>query len=69
MVAIGLIVSTALGLGLTRYARTLLFGLQPTDPVTVGAALTLLAAIGLGASYLPARRASRLDPVRVLRDE
>lgn len=69
LVAIGLIVGTALGLGLTRYARTLLFGLQPTDPVTVAAALTLLAVIGLGASYLPARRASRLDPVRVLRDE
>lgn len=69
LVAIGLVVGTALGLGLMRYARTLLFGLQPTDPITVGAALALLAAIGLGASYLPARRASRLDPVRVLRDE
>jgi ABC-type lipoprotein release transport system permease subunit len=43
--------------------------LQPTDPITVGVALTLLAVIGLGASYVPARRASRLDPVRVLRDE
>jgi putative ABC transport system permease protein len=69
LVAIGLVVGTVLGLGLTKYARTLLFGLQPTDPVTIGAALTLLAVIGLGASYLPARRASRLDPVRVLRDE
>ncbi|MDO8679752.1 MAG: FtsX-like permease family protein, partial [Acidobacteriota bacterium] len=69
LVTIGLIAGTALGLGLMRYARTLLFGLQPTDPVTVAAAVTLLAVIGLGASYLPARRASRLDPMRVLRDE
>jgi len=69
LVAIGLGVGTALGLGLTRFARTLLFGLQPTDPITVGAALALLAAIGLVASYLPARRASRTDPMQVLRQE
>ncbi len=69
LVAIGLVIGTALGLGAARAARTLLFGLQPTDPMTVGVALTLLAVIGLGASYVPARRASRLDPVRVLRDE
>lgn len=69
LVAIGLVIGTALGLGAAKAARGLLFGLQPTDPVTVGAALMLLATIGLGASYLPARRASRLDPVRVLRDE
>jgi ABC-type antimicrobial peptide transport system permease subunit len=69
LVAIGLVIGTALGLGAAKAARTLLFGLQPTDPITVGAALTLLAVIGLGASYVPARRASRLDPVRVLRDE
>ena len=45
---------------------SLLFGLQPTDPVTIGAAIALLAAIGLVASYLPARRASRVDPMNVL---
>ena len=69
LVAIGLVLGTALGLGLMRFASSLLFGLRPTDPITVGAALVLLASIGLGASYLPARRASRLDPVGVLRDE
>jgi putative ABC transport system permease protein len=69
LVAVGLVLGTALGMGLMKFARTLLFGLEPTDPVTIAAALALLTAIGIGASYLPARRASRLDPVRVLRDE
>jgi ABC-type antimicrobial peptide transport system permease subunit len=47
----------------------LLFGLQATDPVTIGGALILLAVIGLAASFLPARRASKLDPAVVLRNE
>jgi putative ABC transport system permease protein len=69
LVAVGLIVGTALGLGAANAARSLLFGLQPTDPTTIGAAIAMLALIGFAASYLPAYRASRLDPVRVLRDE
>jgi putative ABC transport system permease protein len=69
LIAVGLVVGTALGLGASNLARSLLFGLQPWDPATVAAALAVLATIGLAASYLPARRASRLDPVRVLRDE
>jgi ABC-type lipoprotein release transport system permease subunit len=46
-----------------------LFGLEPTDPATIAAAIAMLALIGFAASYAPAYRASRLDPVRVLRDE
>jgi ABC-type lipoprotein release transport system permease subunit len=46
-----------------------LFGLSPTDAVTVASAIAVLAAIGLLASYLPARRASRVDPMNVLRQE
>ena len=69
LIAVGLIVGAALGFGASNLAASLLFGLTPHDVPTIAAALTLLAAIGLGASYLPARRASRLDPVRVLRDE
>jgi ABC-type antimicrobial peptide transport system permease subunit len=69
LVGIGLVIGGALGLGATSAARSLLFGLQPTDPITIGSAIALLAAIGLMASYLPARRASRLDPMNVLRQE
>jgi predicted permease len=50
-------------------ARTLLFGLRPDDPTTLGMAIAILAAIGLVAGFVPARRASRLDPSTALRDE
>jgi len=65
----GLIIGTTLGLGAAKAARTLLFGLEPWDPATIAAAIALLAAIGLVASYLPARRAARVDPMNVLRQE
>jgi len=67
---------TALGLGLglvlavatSRFLASLLFGVKPTDPVTFAAVALLLAAVALLATYLPARRASRLDPMEVLRE-
>jgi len=65
----GLVIGTALGLGAAKAAQTLLFGLEPTDPFTIGVAIALLASIGLLASYLPARRAARVDPMTVLRQE
>ena len=69
MVGIGVVIGVALGLGAASAARTLLFGLQPTDPATLLSATALLAAIGLLASYVPARRASKLDPMKTLRQE
>jgi putative ABC transport system permease protein len=69
MVGIGVAIGVALGLGAAKAARTLLFGLQPTDPVTLASAMALLVSIGLLASYLPARRASKLDPMTTLRQE
>jgi len=50
-------------------ARTLLFGLRPDDPTTIGIAAAILGSIGLVAGFVPARRASRLDPSVALRDE
>jgi predicted permease len=69
LVGIGLVIGFALALGAARSAQSLLFGLQATDPVTLACATALLGAIGFIASYLPARRASRVDPMRVLRQE
>lgn len=69
MVGIGVAIGVALGLGAAKAAQALLFGLQPGDPVTLTAAIALLASIGLTASYLPARRASKLDPVTTLRQD
>jgi putative ABC transport system permease protein len=69
LVAIGL----AVGLGLTlaggKAATSMLFGLKSRDPLTLGLTVLILAAIGFAASYLPARRASRLDPMTALRYE
>jgi putative ABC transport system permease protein len=45
-----------------------MFGLQPRDPTTLVAAAALLAAISVVASWLPARRAARIDPTRALRE-
>jgi putative ABC transport system permease protein len=69
VLAIGIIVGTGLSLAAGRGAGSLLFGLKPYDPVTLAAASALLAAIALIASFLPARRASRLDPLVALRYE
>jgi ABC-type antimicrobial peptide transport system permease subunit len=46
-----------------------LFGLSPTDPLTIGVAMVLLAAIALVAGYVPARRATAIDPMIALRSE
>lgn len=69
LVAIGLTVGIALAAAAGRWARTLLFGLEPTDPATLTAATALLAVIGLAATFLPAQRAARLSPTTALRDD
>ena len=61
----------AIGIGLaaatTRLLATLLFQVSPVDPLTFAVVGALVTAVGIGAAYLPARRAARLDPVEVIR--
>jgi putative ABC transport system permease protein len=54
---------------LTRFLQTMLFDIEPTDPVTFGALTRLLAGVALVASFIPARRASGIDPLVALRHE
>jgi putative ABC transport system permease protein len=69
LVAIGLLIGCGLALALTHLMSTLLFGVTPTDvPTFAGSAMVLLATSAL-ASYLPARRASSVDPIVALRCE
>jgi predicted permease len=69
LLAAGVVVGSALALLAGQSAASLLFGLQPHDPLTLAGACTLLAVIAGIASYLPARRASKLDPLVALRHD
>jgi predicted permease len=69
LAAAGVAAGMALALVLTRFLATLLFGVQPLDPVTFVCVALLLMLISLAACYLPARRATRVDPIAALRYE
>jgi ABC-type antimicrobial peptide transport system permease subunit len=68
LVGIGIVAGTAVSLWASRFVSTLLFGLDPRDPGTFATAGVLLAVVGAMAGWIPARRAARLDPARVLRE-
>jgi putative ABC transport system permease protein len=69
LLAIGLTLGTAFSVWAGQVAASLVYGMTPRDPLTLGGAVALLASIALFASYGPAWRASRLQPMDALRDE
>jgi ABC-type antimicrobial peptide transport system permease subunit len=69
LVAVGLVVGVAGSLALTRVLSGFLFGVQPTDPGTFAVVSALLVIVGALACWLPARRATKVDPVVALRAE
>jgi len=66
---IGVFAGLGGALALTRYLSSMLYGIKPTDPLTLLAVSLLLAAVALLASYIPARRATNVDPIVALRYE
>jgi predicted lysophospholipase L1 biosynthesis ABC-type transport system permease subunit len=69
LTTIGLGIGGLLAMALTGVMRSLLYEVEPTDPYSVGSVAIVLVAVALAASWQPARRAMRLDPVRLLREE
>jgi len=69
LTGLGLAIGVALAIGLSRTMTSLLYQTAGTDPATFAASLATLAGVALAASYLPARRASRIPPVDALRSQ
>jgi len=69
LVGLGLLAGVAAAFGLSRLVAAMLFDLSPVDPPTYLAAATMLGAVAMGASGLPALRAARLEPTEALREE
>ena len=69
LTAAGLAIGIPLALAGSHYVRSLLYGIEPTDPVAIAIAIAALVTCGLAAGLIPARRASRIDPMVAVRHE
>ena len=69
LVAAGIAVAVPLALALSRFIGSELYGIEPTDPISIATAALLLAGIAMLAGFVPARRAASTDPLHVLRYE
>jgi ABC-type antimicrobial peptide transport system permease subunit len=68
LMGLGVVAGIGIGVGLSQFVATLLYGVPPHDPVTLVGASVILGAVGVLAGWLPAWRASRIDPAAVLRE-
>jgi ABC-type antimicrobial peptide transport system permease subunit len=68
LVGIGILLGAGLSAWAATFVQTLLYGLEPRDPLTFAGAALLLMLVAAVAAWVPARRASRVDPMRVLRN-
>jgi ABC-type antimicrobial peptide transport system permease subunit len=69
LVFYGVILGIIVSIALVRLTGSFLFGVEPTDSITIATAVTVVLLAGGAAAYVPARRASRVDPATVLRSE
>jgi len=69
LAAAGIVAGVAAALALTRLVKTMLYGIQPYDPITMIGGMFILLAVALAASWIPARRAARVQPMEALRHE
>jgi predicted permease len=69
LAAAGILLGVGAGLGLTRLVKAMLYGIAPYDPPTMGIAVLVLLLVALAASWIPARRAARVQPMDALRHE
>jgi putative ABC transport system permease protein len=67
LASVGIVLGTGAALAASRVLARLLYGVSPSDPLTYAGVVVLLAAVAVAASWLPARRATRIDPLTALR--
>jgi len=69
LAALGIALGLAAAFGVTRFLGSFLYGVSPTDPATLAAVATVLVVVTILASWVPARRAARIEPLLALRNE
>jgi ABC-type antimicrobial peptide transport system permease subunit len=69
LVAVGIVLGLGAVLWAGRFVQTVVYGLSPGDPLTIGGAVTLIVVVTAFAGGVPARRASRVNPVEALRQQ
>ncbi len=69
LAAVGLAISVPTALGTSKLVESFLFGMKPNDPLSLTLAVVILLMAAILAGYMPARKASRIDPMIALRNE